>query len=125
MITLGGVTISDNMYLGGLIKANPIEYQQDRTVGGLSVMTVFDNPGGRNLTLGTSNLQGSIQGIWCQHVLDQVKVVQKQGNPVVLNYHGDAYNVIITDTSGIEQLFQFEPVSPDKKYVGEINLIEV
>ena len=113
------------MYLDGLVKANPIAYQQDRTVDGIPVMTIFSNQGGRQLSLGTSQLQGATQGIWCKSVLDDLKAVQGLGNPVTLDYHGDTYNVLITGTSDINQLLQFEPDTPNKKYTGTIKLIEV
>lgn len=125
MITLGTVTINDNMYLEGVEKATPMLVTQQRTVDGLPVASVSPNVGGRALTLGTSQLGNAIQGIWCQHIVDQIKVLQASGNAQVLDYHGDIYTVLIESTSSIVQLFQWEPKTPDKKYVGPLNLIEV
>lgn len=125
MITLGSIAINNNMYLEGVVKASPVLVTQQRTVDGQPVLSVTPNDGGRALTLGTSQLSNAIQGIWCQRVLDQLKAMQATGNSQVLNYHGDVYVVVIESTGSIVQLFQWEPITPDKKYVGPINLIEV
>lgn len=126
MILLHTIPISDNMYLEGVETATPVIYQQERTVdGGLPSLTIFGNPGGRVLTLGTVQMNGAVQGIWCQSDIDAIKIVQAAGNAVILNYHGTFYNVLITSTAGLKQMFQNEPITPDKKYLGPINLIEV
>lgn len=125
MITLGGITISDNMYLGGITQSQQIAYQQVRTVEGLSKLTTVSLTGGRNLTLGTVSMNSAIQGIWCQSVIDQLKDLEKTNIDCVLDFHGDTYNVRIIDTTDFTQMFQFEEVSPDKKYTGSIKMIEV
>ncbi len=125
MITLGGIVISDNMYLGGVTQAQQIAYQQVRTVEGLSKLTAVGLTGGRNLTLGTVSMNSSIQGVWCQSVIDQIKVLEKTNADCVLNYQGTIYNVRIIDTTDFTQMFQFEETSPDKKYTGSIKMIEV
>lgn len=126
MITLGGVTISDNMYLGGIVEAKQIAHKQERTVtAGLSVLKTAPTPGGRTITLESTNLGGSIQGIWCQRVIEQVKAVEASNLPVVLDHHGTTYNVQIVDTTQFQQMFSFEASGPDKKYTGKITTIEV
>lgn len=125
MITLGSITISDNMYLGGVTQAKQVIPQQLRTSEGLSLLTVHVTPGGRTLTLGTTNLNGATQGIWCQSTIDEIKDLEATAATVVLDHNGDIYNVKIVDTSDFSQFFQNEPVSPDKKYTGKITMIEV
>ena len=125
MITLGGIVISDNMYLGGVTQARQVVPQQLRTSEGISLLTVHATPGGRTLTLGTTNLNGATQGIWCQSNIDEIKDLEATNVPVVLNHNGDIYNVRIVDTSDFTQFFQNEPVSPNKKYTGKITMIEV
>lgn len=125
MIILGGVLINENMYLEGIEKATPYHIDTQRTVDGVSVSRAFPTTGGRKLTLGTSSEGGSVQGIWCQRVIDQVKQVQQQGNAVLLDYHGTQYTVFIVSTDSLTQMFKYEPVTPDKKYTGTLNLTEV
>jgi len=125
MITLGGVTISDNMYLGGITEAKQVAHQQERTVEGVSKLRVVPTPGGRIITLESQNLNGSIQGIWCQSVIDEVKILEAANVAYTLDHHGTTYTVKIVDTTGFRPLFSFEPVTPNKKYTGKLITIEV
>lgn len=125
MITLGPVDISKNMYLNGLVQSEPYVFRQERTIDGYPVVKAYPTPFGRQFTLGTTQLGNAIQGIWCQHVIDEIKALQELGTSQPLDYHGDLYTVVIASTSDLSQLFQWEVVSPDKKYVGLIKLIEV
>ncbi len=124
-VTLGGIVISDNMYLGGVVESKQVVHQQVRTVEGNSLLRVTTTPGGRTLTLGTTNLDGATQGIWCQSKIEEIKVFEAAGTSIILNHHGDTYTVRIIDTSDFAQMFQFEPASPDKKFTGKITMIEV
>src|SRR6056297_2596890 len=110
MITLGGVQISDNMYLRGVTEHPQVAFQQERTVEGISKQIVVPTPGGRTLSLETQQLSGSIQGIWCQSVIDAVKELELTGGVYELDHHGAVYQVRIIDTSQFTPLFQFEPV---------------
>jgi len=123
MITLGGVTISDNMVLLGVEQANSVTTEQIRAADGTPYVKLYDSPGGRALQLGTSQI-GKIQGIWYQSVLDELRAVQDLKTPVVLNYNGEVFTVYITDFSSIEPLFQNEKRGPCKRYIGLIDLIE-
>lgn len=127
MITVGGVVVSDNMYLSGVTEAKQIAYEQNRTVEGVSKLRTVLTLGGRTLTLGTSREggSGSIQGIWCQSVIDELKALEQLNSTLVLDHHGTTYNVKIVDTSGFTQMFKYEPVSPGKAYTGKLTMIEV
>lgn len=122
-ITLGGITISDNMYLDGIENASLASLQSERTVDGLSLTAAKATPGGRLLTLG-SVVDSSIMGIWCQSVIDEIKAIEAVPQVIELNYHGDTYNVII-ESVDFTQLFKFEPVTENKKYTGQVTLKEV
>jgi hypothetical protein len=123
-ITLGGVTINDNMYLDGIEKAQLTQVEQLRTVDGNSIVRVKATPGGRTLTLGTQNRGGATQGIWFSQVIDQVKSLEALAQPVVLDYRGDTYNVLIVETDFVPFL-QYEPEGSCKKFTGSITLLEV
>ena len=124
MITLGGIEISDNMYLGGVIESKQIEHEQVRTVEGISRLRTVPTPGGRELTLGTTNDKG-VMGIWCQSVIEEVKALEATNQVLTLDHHGTIYLIKITDTSDFQPLFQWEPSSPKKHWVGNIKMIEV
>jgi hypothetical protein len=63
-------------------------------------------------------------GIWCQHTIEELRVLEQGATPVELNYRGDIYNVLI---SGMEftPFIQNELEGPNKGYTGTITMIEV
>ena len=125
MIDIGGVAISDDMYLGGVTEASNSFYQQEFTVEGVSKLGVYPRTGGRQITLESQKNNGAIQGIWCQSTIDALKELEIAGDTVTLNHNGNLYSVKVVDTTGFSPLFQFEPVSPGKKYTGKLITIEV
>lgn len=125
MIDIGGVAISDDMYLGGVTEASNSFYQQEFTVEGVSKLGVYPRTGGRQITLESQKNNGAIQGIWCQSTIDALKELEIAGDTVTLNHNGNLYSVKVVDTTGFSPLFQFESVSPDKKYTGKLITIEV
>ena len=124
MTTLGGVTISDNMYLDGVLDAPLSGSTQKRLLGGGSVVFIQPQIGGRKFTLGTINGSVGTQGLWCQQTIEDLKVFESNTQSIVLDYRGDLYDVVITK-------MQFTPFqqnqleSPTKPYTGTITLIEV
>ncbi len=124
MITLGGIEISDNMYLGGVTQAKQVSFKQSRTIEGVSILRTVATPGGRVLTLGTTFLNNATQGIWCKSTIDEIKLLELQLLTIVLDHHDTIYNVKIIDTTDFAQMFQWEPVSESKKYTGRLTMIE-
>ena len=123
-ITLGGLDISDNMYLSGLESAQLVSVEQLWTIDGNSVVRSKPLNGGRRLTLGSQNQSGVTQGIWCLEDIQQVQVLEQLAQSLVLSYRGTDYNVIITGTT-FNPLHQFEVEGPYKKFIGSISLTEV
>ncbi len=122
-VTLGGLDINNNMYLGGLESASLVSVEQRWTVEGNSVIRTKPLNGGRSLTLGSQNKSGSIQGIWCLRDILLIQDLEQAGQSVELDYRGDVYNVIIASTA-FRPLHQFELESADKKFLGTLSLIE-
>lgn len=125
MITLGGITLNSSLYLAGIESAALTSSTQYVSIGGVSRVAIKPLVGGRTFTLGTVNQNGALQGSWCQSVIDQIKELEQLASQVTLDYHGDTYQVLITSTASIEQYESRVPVSPTKKYIGSITLIEV
>lgn len=124
MIIFDTITLSDDMLLKGVVEASQVAYEQERTVEGVSRVTISPKVGGRPLTLGSDTSGGSTMGIWCLETVEAIKALELSGTPKTLNYHGTIYSVYIVDTSDFTQLFKWEPLSPTKKYIGTIKLIE-
>ena len=105
------------------VSARRVSVSQSRTVLGNSVLTVAPLIGGRKLTLGTLT-SGATMGVWCSSTIDSIKVLEQQGSEVTLDYRGAIHRVVIEGT-------QFKPFiinqeeGPNKKFTGEVLLIEV
>lgn len=125
MISLGGVVVNDNMYLGGLNSAPMVSSTQIRTIEGASFLMVKGNFGGRVLTLGTTNGSGSVMGIWCQDVLDDIIALEEAALPITLDYRGTSYDVVITGKSDFVPFILTEPEGPSKSFTGHFILTEV
>jgi hypothetical protein len=125
MITLGGITISDNMYLSGDVESGGVVHQQKRTIEGVSSILISQKIGGRAFTLGSDMAGGSVMGIWCKSLIDSIKALELAGLPQQLNYRGTIYSVYIVDTSGFTPLFKWQEESATKAYTGQLTLIEV
>ena len=124
MTTLGGVAISANMYLDGLESQPRVSVEQVRTIDGTSVVRTTPLNLGRSLTLGTQNGSGATQGIWCLSHIQEIKALEQLAAPVVLDYNGDIYGVVIAGTS-FTPFHTWEPEGPNKKFTGTVTLIEV
>jgi len=122
-ITLGGVTISDDMYLSGLEANSQVAVEQQRTIDGISFVRVKPAPGGRVFSLGTQSRGGATQGIWDWSVIEQIKTLELLAQSVILTYRGTSYTVYITGTD-FTPLLQFEVEGPTKKFTGTVSLLE-
>ncbi len=125
MITLGGIELDRNLYLGGVEQSKNTAVQQVRTVEGVSIVTTKATPGGRTLTLGTDTTLRPLQGIWCQTIITQIKDLQLANQEVELVYYGVAYNVKIIITTDFDQRIAHQLRGDGKEYTGTITLIEV
>lgn len=123
-ITLGSVTIDNNMYLNGIESATLVSVEQLWTIEGNSVVRTKPLNGGRKFTLGTQNQTGATQGIWCFETIEEIQALEQLAVDVVLSYRGTNYNVVITGST-FTPLHQFEEEGPYKKFLGTISLTEV
>lgn len=123
MITLAGVELGENFYLNGLESAPLSASTQKRLIGGGSFVFIQPQLGGRTFTLGTMEDSG-VMGIWCMSTIEALKVFEQQAAYVVLDYHGDIYNVLIVRME-FEPFLQNEPEGPNKSFTGTITFIEV
>lgn len=122
-ITLGGVTISNNMYLDGRETRPSVAVEQVVTIDGTSIIRTRALNLGGHFTLGSQS-SGAVQGIWCLSNIKDIKALEQLAVAVVLDYHGTLYNVVIESTN-FSPFFQWEPEGPGKKFTGTVSLIEV
>lgn len=117
--SLGGLTLSDNLYLDGLDKAPAVGMSSRRTLGGRIVNQIGPQLiGGRSLQLQSE--------LHITHAQEQsIKSMEAIGQPVTLVCPRGSYTVFI---SGIDLTPDTQLANPDSAtdlwYSGTINLIE-
>jgi len=117
-VSLGGIALSSHLPLD--IFGAGVGYSQRRLIGGASVVQADGTSGGRTMRLRSNRAMTIAQ-------FDQIKAVQQVGLPVELVHHRGTFQVLITDTSEMEEdFYRADPGNdPTLTVSGNITLIEV
>lgn len=114
MISLGGISLSDNLLLKGL-RGEPVAVDVQRSEGGVAQVLVAQMEGGRVL-----GLEGYFTAAQVDALMDMAMLRQ----PVTLVHPRGTFSVLITGSS-LEDWIEYVEPDPDDFEVGTINLIEV
>jgi len=118
-ITLGPLTLSDDLVLSGIETADDVVVSQRRTLGGVSRLQVDPLSGGRTLTLSSDRHLTLAQ-------VQAIKALASLGQPVTLAHHRGTYAVIITATAvEPDDASTHSNPTATEWYSGDITLIEV
>lgn len=114
---LGGIALSDNLIIKGLIGEDETAVSSRRTITGRLLYRVDSRPKGRTLTLIGKNHFRRGQ-------LAALKPVKDQGLPVTLSHRLGTFTVLIV---ALPEESQIEFCDPDANIMmsGEIKLLEV
>lgn len=123
VITLGGLSLNKDLYLDGIVNARNIAVSKVRTLGGAADVRTMTQDGGRPLSLTT--LSDPLQGIFCQSQVDAIKVMETAGLGITLTYRDSGDFLVLIIGTNFVQFNQREPIGPNKKYIGGIQLTEV
>ena len=123
-ITLGGVTLNDNLHLIGLENNPDINYSARETLGGNLAIQVHPRSVGARLSLVARHDGSSMMGTFCSSHLDSLKALSALGAAVELVHPAKTTNVYIFEFN-VEQSDERETPGPNKKWHGEIILQEV
>lgn len=117
-VSLGGIVLSDHLQLS--IDAAAVGISQRRLIGGASVVQIDAAAGGRSMRLQSKRHMTIVQ-------LDKIKAMQSAGMPVELVHHRGAFQVVITDTTAMEEDFYRADPDTDQTLTvsGTITLLEV
>jgi hypothetical protein len=116
--SLGGITLSDNLILGGIESAPGIAFSAKRTLGGRQIVQVGPSlSGGRVLTLQGENhfTLGQVTAI---------KALSTSGASGAMVHARGSFTVIVTGVDVEPTIPYADPVSTDW-YSGTITLLEV
>jgi hypothetical protein len=117
-VTLGGISLSNSLILGGLEKAPGVAYSARRTLGGRMVVQVGATlSSGRELSLSAENHFTLAQ-------VGAIKALESAGLPVTLVHHRGTFNVLVVGVD-VEPAIPYSDPDTADWYSGAINLLEV
>ena len=121
MISIGGLVLSDHLYLDGIDNAQMVAYSARRTLGGRMVVQVSPSlVGGRVLSLQS---EGHIN----HSQLASIKAMESLGRVVTLIHPRGTFSILITGTELEPDTMFSDPDSAAAGtiwYSGKINMIE-
>jgi len=122
-VSLGAITLDDNLRLDGLHTSPGAAGSARATLGGVVIQTM-PMIGCKTLSL-VATLDGTaVKGVFTQAQLDAMVALRDAGEPVALVhplYSGQVY--LPTDGIDVSQVFDYADPSDDDWYVGTITLI--
>jgi hypothetical protein len=118
-VTLGALTLSDDLVLSGLETAPDLVVNQKRTLSGRSILQTAPISGGRTLTMSGERHYTLAQ-------VQAVKALAALGQPVTLVHHRGTFQVLITATAlDPDDAGRHSNPTSAEWYSGDITLIEV
>ena len=126
MISLNGVTLSNDLFWDNSFSEPLISQQHERVVLGVSLLTTMPVVGGRTIVLKAYRNGKNVQGFFTYTQIQAFRVLEQAGQAVQLIYESLTTNVVIK-AGGVKVLPHLErpnPASTDE-YSGTLTLIEV
>lgn len=126
MITLNGVTLSEDLLWDGEFDNPVISQNVQRTLLGVQIIQNMPIVGGRIVSLVAISNGSEYQGFYTRSQIQEFKALEEAGTPIVFHYEGQEFNVVI-QAGGI----QVQPLIPRPNqdvadlYSGTLILIEV
>ena len=115
-VTLGSITLSEDLILDGL-DAAPVRVNQRRTLAGRPITQAAPMPGGRTLTL-------SGEHHWTYDQAAAIRALSGIGQPVTLSHHRASLQVLIVGIE-LEPSITYANPSGSDWLSGSITLLEV
>jgi len=123
-VSLGGITLSEDLELNGVINNPNVLAQINQTLGGNIVIDGLTMFSGKELVLGSTSSANSFSGFFIKEQVDQLAVFRDTLQTLELIHHLGVFSVIITE---IELQVVNERVDPDSStwYIGTVTMIEI
>jgi hypothetical protein len=119
-VTLNGVPLNDNLILRGHEERPLAMINVAPTLGGADVIQGLQL--NASVPMELVALGGAKkQGWFCSFQIELINAMMSSISPVVLNYHGVDYEVIVTDRQ-LEEWHTWEPPNDNKRFSGSIFL---
>lgn len=126
MITLNGVTLSDDLIWEDEFGHAEVSQNVQRTVLGNAVISSFPKTGGKTITL-TSRVSGNeYSGYFTRTQIEAFKVLEQNSIPVSFVYEGQNFTVIVQSGGvNVQPLIARPNQENIDEYSGSITLITI
>lgn len=126
MISLNGVTLSEDLLWTNEFDYRAISQQDDTTVLGRRIISTLPIQGGREIILSSVRSGNRFTGYYTRTQIQEIKSLEKNGTTVVFIYESQTFNVIIKSGSVKVTPIIARPNQEDEDwYTGSITLLEV
>lgn len=124
-VSLGGITLDDNLRLDGVHTQAAIAGSARATMGGVHVQSIAMSAG-KTLQLIATMDGDTVKGFFLGSQVDALAALRDAGESVALVHHLGSWQVWIPPTGiSVEQVFDYADPTDDDWYVGIITLITV
>ncbi len=124
-VSLGGITLDDNLRLGGELTGSTLAGSARPTFGGVCIQ-ILPVVAGNILTLSATLDGNSLRGVFTRAQLQAVAALRDAGAPVALVHHLGTWQVWIPpDGIQAESVLDHADPGADEWYSGTITLITV
>jgi len=123
-VTLGGITLSDDLRINGLKNQPQVAGSEQMTLGGRMVFTSCPVTGGRTITLESFRSGDSVYGYFTGTQIDQIAALRDLQTTIALVHHLGTFQVKIKAIN-VEDVAGVADPSSTSEYTGTITMIEV
>ena len=126
MISINGVTLSQDLYWDNEFTTPLISQQEERTILGNSILITAPLSGGRDIRLKAYRSGTMVQGYFTYEQIQQFRVLEQTGQQVEFIYESTTLNVVIK-AGGVGVIPHIERPNPDAtdNFSGTLILKEV
>jgi len=123
-ISVGGVTLPDDMTWEDEFDGAEVAVAQNHTIGGRAITDAMTLEGGRTFTLASRRIGDEIYGALTRTQVQALKAVERAGLTVSFIYESQTFLVKV---KAVQMRLAFERPNPDSddEYTGSIAMAEV
>lgn len=123
-VSLGGIALSEDLTLDGVVNQPNALLQADQTLGGSVAISWISRSAGRELILQSVNSGNSISGFFTGEQVSQIMEFRDTVQAVTLEHHLGIFEVVVVELGLSPATGTVNPTN-DSWYVGTVQMIEV
>lgn len=123
-ITLGALTLDDNLQLRGLEARPLVTHTVSRTILGRTIVETMQAPAGHALELTADDDGSAVRGVFLRSDVDSILALRDSGAVVLLVHPRATLNVMVTGVD-VDPVFDVNDPAADWWFTGSVQLLTV